>query len=571
MKYELTDLGPKIRGDSVHFKIQLPRIDKEARVLVIGSFCDWEPENGLALRYDSEKDVWKGVLEDFDEGEFEYAYLIKTDTWYSNPSLDPYAKMTGKNGYSCFSVPSQKPARLDSFRVPDIKDLNLYYVNLDDFNKNFEGVKNRVRYYFSQLGINGIIFSPWVGFDHDVVGERIPTHFFAPDSTYGTSYDLKVMVNECHRAGIAVIMDIDFSAVSTRFGFNTMYPLFENKPMLGRMDETGKKIYMDFKDEMAIEFVNSVCRFWLDEFNVDGFRFLNTNEIWDTTDESGFRSILKKLYNRRTKDQGEQIYLFAGNPGHYAREILNDSYANGVDNTIFTSYIHRMAENRTLPSDFRKIIDINQEGFSEESKIGEDTMENTALNFIEDDWHHSLIVKMGQAAGEFDRRGYPVGDRKNHWWKMKPYIIAMYLSNGIPVIHNGQEIGENRYLPDDELKKAIPRPISWHFLADFAGKDMYRFHQKLIHVRDKFKAIRGRNFFHYFTDPSSQIIVFKRYLDDESIIVAINFSNESNDVVIPFPSDGIWHEYLDDFPIKVKNRQALIKVPARYGRIFYRD
>jgi glycosidase len=90
-------------------------------------------------------------------------------------------------------------------------------------------------------------------------------------------------------------------------------------------------------------------------------------------------------------------------------------------------------------------------------------------------------------------------------------------------------------------------------------------------MRNKFPSLRSKNFFHFFTSTEHQVIVFKRYLDDETVIVVINFSNESHDVMVPFPVDGRWHEYLDDYDIWAENGESLVKVPARYGRVFFME
>jgi len=571
MKINMEELGSTVKENSVTFKQFLPGIDREARVLAVGSFCDWEPENSVLLRYNSEKDIWEGSLDDLPKGIHEYAYLIKTSTWRSNPAMDLYAKMTGANGYSAFQIPREAAARINHYTPPSPDELILYYLNLDDFNENFEGVKNRVMYYLSQLGINGVVFSPWVGHDHDVSNEKIPIHYFAPDNKYGTPYELKVMINECHKANIAVIMEVDFSAVSKKFGTNNIYPLFENKPLLGRIDESGKKIYLDFNDEMTQEFVYGVCRFWLEEYNVDGFRFLNSQDYWDGADGNGLAAVSRKIYEYAKKRGRDDIYLFSHHTGYLGKEILNKSYINAVENESFLRAIHRMAENRTLAPNFWRILDVNQVGLSGETKMDDNLIKNYAIYSTEDDENSSLIVKMGIVSGQRDWLGRPVGDRKNHWWKVKPYVIAQFTCNGIPMIHNGQEIAENQYGPDRTTGKFESRPISWHFLADFAGKDMYRFYQKLIILRTLFPSIRSTNFFHFFTDPEHQVIVFKRYLDDETVIVAINFSNESYDVVIQFPGDGVWREYLDDYEIDVEGRSAVVRIPARYGSIFYRE
>jgi 1,4-alpha-glucan branching enzyme len=569
VKLNVSELGPRVKGDSVTFRLVLPNMDPEARVLAIGTFCDWDTEKAVSLRYNSKNEQWEGTLEELENGEYEYAYVVKTGSWYSNPSNDPYARLTGENGLSAFRIPADKPARLDSFKCPKINDLVAYELELDNFNFDFEGVKKRVVNYLSQLGVNALIISPWVGYDHGLANEKVPVHFFAPDSVYGDIYELKVMINECHRAGIAVIMDLDLHGVSPDFGFSQMYPIFENKPMLGRLDDTGKRIHFNYSDEFTRNFVFEACRWWLDEYNIDGIRFLNVKDYWDGPNGEGFADVCKRIYEMKKRD-GEQVFLFAKDCSHADSVVLNKSYANGIDNRHFFQYIHRMAENRTLNTDFWKTMDINQLHFNDETVIDDNKTRNVILNAIENPDQHSLIVKMGVISNERDVLGYPVGDRKNHWWKVKPYVIAQFTATGIPVIFNGQEICDNRFVPEAGPEKFAPMPLGWHYLTDFAGKDMFRFHQKMIVLRNKFKSLKGYNFFHYFSDPELQVVAFKRYIDQEALVIAINFSNESSEVILPFPQDGYWHEYLDDYHVAVIDRKAVVKVPARYGVIFYK-
>lgn len=570
MKLDLTEMGVKVRGKKATFRLWLPNLDPEARVLAVGSFCNWKPEEAVSLKYDSKKGTWKGVREDIEDGEHTYRYLVKTDLWYSNPSPDPFAKATTKDGVPMFSVPPEKPARIDDFTPPPLNELVLYHLNLDNFNLNFEGVKRRLIYYLSQLGVNGIVFTPWIGYDRKAGGEKVPLQYFAADGSYGTPYDLRVLINECHKIGIAVIMDIDLHGASPSFGINEMFPLFSKKPMMGRLDNCGKRVYLNYSDQYTRDFVFEVCRYWLDDFNIDGFRFLNAANFWDSSEGHGLADLAKKIHKIRQEDERE-FYLFADQCGALSQEILNRSAVNAVSNHTFMEYIHHTADTRRLPSEFWKTMDLNQLNYSDQTLVEDDLVSNTALNMMEDDHSHSLIVKMGVLSNRSDVLGNPVGDRKNNWWKVKPFIIAQFTATGIPMIHNGQEIGENRYLPEKGPDRFKPRPINWQYISDFAGKDLFRFHQKLTNLRMKFKSLRSRNFFHYYTDMDRQVVAFKRYQDDEQVVVAINFSNESSEIDLAFPSDGVWREYLDDYTVQVLKRKAVVKVPARYGVVFFQD
>lgn len=120
MKLNINDLGPKVKGNSVTFRLWLRDVEPDARVLAIGSFCNWKPEDSIALHFDSESGIWKGEVKDLPYGVYEYGFMVKTGSWYSNISSDPFAKMTGKDGKSAFCVPVEKPARLDSFEMPPL-------------------------------------------------------------------------------------------------------------------------------------------------------------------------------------------------------------------------------------------------------------------------------------------------------------------------------------------------------------------------------------------------------------------------------------------------------------------
>jgi 1,4-alpha-glucan branching enzyme len=101
--------------------------------------------------------------------------------------------------------------------------------------------------------------------------------FFAASSRFGTPEDLKALVDAAHGAGVAVIMDIVHShAVSneveglSRFD-GTLYQYFHDLPR-GRHTAWDSRCF-DYGKIQVLHFLLSNCRFWLDEYRVDGFRF----------------------------------------------------------------------------------------------------------------------------------------------------------------------------------------------------------------------------------------------------------------------------------------------------------
>jgi 1,4-alpha-glucan branching enzyme len=101
--------------------------------------------------------------------------------------------------------------------------------------------------------------------------------FFAASSRFGTPEDLKALVDAAHGAGIAVIMDIVHShAVSneveglSRFD-GTLHQYFHDLPR-GRHVAWDSRCF-DYGKIQVLHFLLSNCRFWLDEYRIDGFRF----------------------------------------------------------------------------------------------------------------------------------------------------------------------------------------------------------------------------------------------------------------------------------------------------------
>lgn len=101
--------------------------------------------------------------------------------------------------------------------------------------------------------------------------------FFAPSSRFGTPDELKQLIDEAHRLGIAVIMDI----VHSHAVKNEMEGLgrFDGSPDLyfygdhRREHPAWDSLCFDYGKNEVLHFLLSNCKYWLDEYNFDGFRF----------------------------------------------------------------------------------------------------------------------------------------------------------------------------------------------------------------------------------------------------------------------------------------------------------
>lgn len=103
------------------------------------------------------------------------------------------------------------------------------------------------------------------------------SNFFAPSSRFGTPEDLKYLIDESHRMGISVIMDIVHSHTvkNVNEGLNkfdgTDYQYFH--PGERGLHPQWDSLLFDYGKIEVLRFLLSNIKYWLEEFHFDGFRF----------------------------------------------------------------------------------------------------------------------------------------------------------------------------------------------------------------------------------------------------------------------------------------------------------
>ena len=101
--------------------------------------------------------------------------------------------------------------------------------------------------------------------------------FFAPSSRFGTPDELKQLIDEAHQNGIAVIMDIVHShAVKNEVEGLGNFAGDPNQyfyPGERHEHPAWDSLCFDYGKNEVLHFLLSNCRYWLEEFKFDGFRF----------------------------------------------------------------------------------------------------------------------------------------------------------------------------------------------------------------------------------------------------------------------------------------------------------
>lgn len=143
------------------------------------------------------------------------------------------------------------------------------------------------------------------------------SNFFALSSRFGEPEEFKALVDEAHRLGIAVIMDLVHS-----------HAVKNTEEGLGQLDGrddlyfyAGPRGYhpawdsrcFDYGKDEVVRFLLSNCKFWMEEYHLDGFRFDGVTSMlyWDHGLEKNFGDY--SLYFDEGVDENAVTYLALAN------------------------------------------------------------------------------------------------------------------------------------------------------------------------------------------------------------------------------------------------------------------
>ncbi len=255
-------------------------------IYVIGTFNDWKKSEDYRLQ-PLENGIWEGR---FHEKAIQHGDLFKLLVEWNGgcgERIPAWARrVVQDDNTKIFSAQVWMPEHEYKFRVkhfkPQTSPLMIYECHIGmatnqekvgTYNEFRENVLPRiVRDGYNCIQIMAIQEHPYYGsFGYHV------SSFFAASSRFGTPDELKQLIDEAHRHDIAVIMDIVHShAVKNeveglgRFD-GTPYQYFHGGDR--REHPAWDSLCFNYNKNEVLHFLLSNCKFWLEEYHFDGFRF----------------------------------------------------------------------------------------------------------------------------------------------------------------------------------------------------------------------------------------------------------------------------------------------------------
>ena len=255
-------------------------------IYVIGTFNNWQKSEDFRL-YPIDNGIWEGR---FPEKALQHGDLFKLLVeWHGGcgERIPAWARRVVQDeNTKIFSAQVWAPEQPYKFKVkhfkPQTQPLMIYECHIGmatnqekvgTYTEFRENVLPRIiADGYNCIQIMAVQEHPYYGsFGYHV------SSFFAASSRFGTPDELKALIDEAHKHDIAVIMDIVHShAVKNeveglgRFD-GTPYQYFHGGDR--REHPAWDSLCFNYNKNEVLHFLLSNCKFWLEEYHFDGFRF----------------------------------------------------------------------------------------------------------------------------------------------------------------------------------------------------------------------------------------------------------------------------------------------------------
>jgi 1,4-alpha-glucan branching enzyme len=273
--------------EGTHFVVSAPAA---SRVSVIGSFNNWDGRVHGMRKY-HEQGIWEIFIPHVAEGDL-YKFEVKSHM-YSGPikKADPYARYSelrpgtaSKVWNTNFEWNDNEWMEQRSKTAHYEEAVSVYEVHPGSWKRKVGEKPGFLSYreladdlvpYAKEMGFTHIELMPIAEHPYDPSWGYQITGYFAPTSRFGNPDDLRYFIDQCHQAGIGVVVDwvpAHFTKDEhglRRFDGTALYE--HDDPRQGEHRDWGTCIF-NFGRTEVVNFLISNAIYWLEEFHIDGLR-----------------------------------------------------------------------------------------------------------------------------------------------------------------------------------------------------------------------------------------------------------------------------------------------------------
>lgn len=551
-------------ANSIEFQLFAPYNQAAS---LIGSFSDWQP---LSMEKDQEGTFRTAV--DLEDGEYEYKFRVQSKSWFLEPEewveiVDPYA--TDVNDAEQNGVLRVKDGQriVDTYTwqhdhtpLPGDHELVIYELFVGGFggdkqdspqySQKYQFVLEKLD-YLAELGINAIELLPVIEFPGDRGWGYNGRYFLATESSYGSTADLKRLVDESHARGIRVFLDANYN-----YSDDESPLLFIDRDYWYYHDRHypeddanywGPEFNYDHYDKNleikpAWNFIRDVVGHWISEYHIDGIRYdalrqLNNRDFMDWIARAAQQVAGKKPFYNIGEHIPEDPSLVG--PQGPMDGCWHDSFR------LFVSD-HLCGKTFDLEQ-LKEVLEPKRQGYPGVSDV---------VNSLTNHDHSYVLEELGKQ-GIFDDAAFK---------RVKLGVVLQMTAVGIPMIWMGEEFGED--LPKDT---AQAHHLDWSLLENDRNQNLLGYYQGLIALRKQNNALQTANLQFFHENPEGKVFAYDRWNDQGArVVVVANFSDQflQGYQVPNFPANGTWHEWTKDYDVEAEEGQLMIDLAEYEAQVF---
>ena len=548
----------------VEFSLFAPRNKGAA---LIGSFSEWKE-----IPMEKGEDGYFRTWVELEDGVYQYKFRVQTksphfelDQWVD--VIDPYATDVDEEKNNGIVRIKDGQRIVDTYvwqhddkLLPNNHEIVIYEMHVADFTGGEDDPDKRGKYvdaiakldYLSELGINAIELMPVNEYPGDYSWGYLVRHYFATESSYGSTEDLKRFIDECHARGIRVIMDgiynhTDAECPLLLIDRNYWYYEYRHYPE-DPANYWGPEFNYDNYDEQldvkpAWKYIGDVVRYWVQEYHIDGIRF-------DAVRQLANYEFLDWLAKQAKKNAAPKpFYNIAEHIPDTSTVVSPEGPLDACWHESFRYFVlpHICGETFELEK-LKEVLDPKRQGYGATTNV---------INYLATHDRERVFRELGER-GIFDEAAFR---------RAKLGAVLLMTAMGVPMLWMGEEFGEHKRKSE---KVTQPKKIAWPLLERDLNRDLFEYYKKLIALRKQNPALQSDNIEFFHENPEAKVLAYLRWNDEGSrVVVVANFSdNYLGGYKVPnFPVAGTWHEWMGDYDVEAGDNEIAIDLPEYEARI----
>ncbi|HEY9694748.1 MAG TPA: alpha-amylase family glycosyl hydrolase [Oculatellaceae cyanobacterium] len=547
-------------ASSIEFNLFAPN-NKAA--MLIGSFSD-----GKEIFMRKCDDGYFRTNIELEDGVYQYKFLVQSKSPSFEPDqwvevVDPYATdVDDRNNVAIAHIKDGKRIvdtyiwQHDDQPLPGNHELVIYEMHVADFSGDDPQVRAKFNHvtekldYLSELGVNAIELMPVNEYPGDYSWGYKVRHFFATETSYGSTEDLKRLIDECHARGIRVILDGIYNHCDEGcplLQIDRDYWFYHDKHYPDDpANYWGPEFNYDNYDQNlnirpAWKYIGEVVRFWIEEFHIDGIRFdavrqLNNYDFFNwITQEAKQAAGNKPFYN------------IAEHIPDTADIVAPKGPLDGCWHESFRIFIIENITGDTFDlGRIKEVLDAKIQGYQGATSV---------VNYLASHDRDHLMAE----------EGFRTLNHQAVIKQAKLGAVMLMTAMGTPMLWMGEEFGETtRETPNQQNK------LHWSLLNQELNRSLFEYYKNLIALRKSNQALHTDNIEFFHENNESKVIAYTRWNDQgDRVVVVANFSDQciAGYKIPNFPAAGTWHEWTSNIDIEVGDN-LIIDLPEYEAKVF---